>query len=73
MVKPIDDDGHYDAVIVGAGISGAILAKQLIGKRWALRCSAIRWLARIWRQYCIRASALRRNGFCANRHWRARR
>ncbi|MCV2870674.1 GMC family oxidoreductase [Defluviimonas sp. WL0050] len=32
MVQPLEDDRQYDVVIVGAGIAGAILAKQLLAK-----------------------------------------
>ncbi len=32
MVEPRDDDRTYDAVIVGAGIAGGILAKQLLAQ-----------------------------------------
>ena len=32
MIKPLDDDRSYDAVIVGAGIAGGILAKQLLAQ-----------------------------------------
>lgn len=32
MIEPVNDEREYDVVIVGAGVSGAILAKQLVKK-----------------------------------------